>query len=413
MPRAKDFILFGYREARNIVKLLRREPLNTPPLGCVTLDFDDVKIAWSFLRNRDTWYDHCIIENYCKAFAAWNGSKYAFSFLGGRVALSAAISALGLKPGDEVIIPGYTCIVVPNAFLFEGIRVIYSDIELDTYGLDASKLEGKINKNTKAILLHHLYGLVCRDYERIIEIARNNNLYVIEDCAQSTGAIYKGKKVGNYGDIAIYSSEQSKVFTTIQGGFVSTNDDKLAIALSDYYERAPFPDQEYTEKLLWNVFISYFSFKSPGRCWFGDLVRLLLSDKVLVSTTDEEIRGIKPSHYGCRLPTPLAAIGLNQLRKIDAYNEARRKNAKKWEDWCLATGYNPPYTAPDSIPVYLRYPVMVEPEKKRRTEWAYKELGVELGKWFQGKLHPIDIQIQDCPNADKAVKCCVNFPTII
>lgn len=409
--RLKRPARFVYNEATNIAKILKGYPLAPPPLASATIDYDDVEIAKGLLRNKDTWHEGKIVQDYQDAFAAWNGSRFAFAFMGGRVALSAAISALGLKPGDEVILPGYTCIVVPNAFRYEGIEIVYSDIELDTYGLDASKLEEKISPATKAILLHHLYGLVCRDYDSILEIARKHRLQVIEDCAQSTGAVYKGRKVGNMGDVAFYSSEQSKIFTTVQGGMLCTNDEKVASRIADVYERSPLPTAERTEKLLWNVIINYYSSKATGRWWKKDIVQLLLDSKILISTTDEEIKGIKPSDYGCRMPPAIATIGLNQLKKIDAYNEQRRKMAKIWDAWCEENGYTKPFIVPDSTPAYLRYPVLVEPEKKMDTSWALRDPGVELGKWFVGNLHPLKAEIPDCPNADKAVLCCVNFPT--
>lgn len=407
----KNIARFGYRQAVKAVRLIKGYPLTTPPLGSATIDRDDVEIARYLLRHRDIWHEQQIVRDYQDAFSAWNGSRYAFAFMGGRVALSVAISALGLKPGDRVIIPGYTCIVVPNAFRFGGINIDYSDIELDTYGLDASKLEEKITPATKAILLHHLYGLVCRDYEAIIEIARKHGLYVIEDCAQSTGAVYKGKKVGYLGDVAFYSSEQSKIFTTVQGGMLCTNNDDIAEKIVDIVGVTSIPSVERTEKLLWNIIINYYSFKEPGRWWKGDIVKLALGSKILISTTDEEIRGEKPKDYACKMPPAIAAIGLNQLKKIDNYNERRRSKAKEWDVWCDENGYRKPFVTPCSTPVYLRYPVLVEPERKADTSWALKGLKIELGKWFLGNLHPIKAQIPNCPNADKAVLCCVNFPT--
>jgi dTDP-4-amino-4,6-dideoxygalactose transaminase len=172
---SKAVARFGYHQAKNIGKLILGYPLTTPSLGSVTLDHDDLLIAKSQLRNREGWFNPDIVKEYEDAFAIWNGSKHAFAFMGGRVALSACIYALNLKPGDEVILPGYTCVVVPNAFHFAGIKTVYSDIELDTYGLDASLIEEKITSKTKVILLHHLYGIVCRDYEQIIKIAKRHN----------------------------------------------------------------------------------------------------------------------------------------------------------------------------------------------------------------------------------------------
>lgn len=410
---SKAVARFGYHQAKNIGRLVLGYPLTTPSLGSVTLDHDDLLIAKGQLRNRENWFNPKIVKEYENAFTIWNGSKYAFAFMGGRVALSACIHALKLNPGDEVVLPGYTCVVVPNAFHFAGIKTVYSDIELDTYGLDASLIEDKITPRTKAILLHHLYGIVCRDYEKIIKIAKRNNLYVIEDCSPSTGAVFKNKKVGNLGHVAIYSSEQSKVFTTIQGGIAVTNDDLLAERLKEYYDRAGYPDAELVNKQLRSVMINFYSYKDSQRWWKGELIRFLYRNKIIISTTKEEEQGIKPSYYGRKMPSPIAAIGLNQLKKIDSYNEQRRQTAKKWDQWCENNGYKKPLITQKSVPVYLRYPVMVEPEKKSDISWAYKELGVSLGVWFVSNIHPATWRVNGCPNADLAVKQCVNFSTLL
>ncbi len=409
----KELLKLAYHQIKNLINLILGYPIITPSLVSVTLDIDDLYIAKKQLDERKKWFEPNIVKEYEKAFAQWNGSKYAFAFMGGRVALSACIYALNLKADDEVILPGYTCVVVPNAFRFVKIKPVYSDIELDTYGLDASLIEEKITSKTKAILLHHLYGLVCRDYEKIIQIAKKHKLYVIEDCAQSAGAEFKNQKVGNLGDVAIYSSEQSKVFTTIQGGVATVNNNLLAERLKDYCDHASYPDKDLIDKQLHSVIINYHSYKDPQRWWKKDLINIKYVNKIIISTTKEEEKGIKPSYYGSKMPSAIAAIGLNQLKKIDKYNQKRRQASKRWDKWCDDHGYKKPVIIPDSIPIYLRYPVIVEPEKKKNTLWAYRKLGVSLGVWFKSNIHPASFSVKGCPNADKAVKQCINFPCII
>lgn len=409
----KFFVRFGYKQSINLLRLALGKPLTTPSLGSMTLDKDDVQIAKKWLKRQEDWYRDDEVKQYNNAFARWNGSKCAFAFMGGRVALSACIYALNLQPGDEVILPGYTCVVVPNAFSYAGVKTVYSDIELDTYGLDVSQIENKITNKTKAILIQHLYGLVCRDYESILNLATHHGLKVIEDCAHSTGAEYKGRKVGNLGDVAFYSSEQSKIFNTIQGGMAVTNNDLLAQKLKAFYERAPYPETDWINKLLHNVLINYYCFKTPQRWWKADLCRLKYSDKVLISTTKEEEEGIKPKYYGCKMPAAIAAVGSNQLKKIDYYNERRRFTSKRWENWCEENGYKKPLVIDGSLPIFLRYPVIVETEKKQDTFWAIQKLNVNLGVWFKSNIHPVQKSINGCPNANKAVKQCINFPTII
>ncbi|MDY6949982.1 MAG: aminotransferase class I/II-fold pyridoxal phosphate-dependent enzyme [Thermodesulfobacteriota bacterium] len=411
--RSRRLAQIAFVSAKRLVRLSLGYPWTTPPLGSVTLDLDDVAVAKKLLRDKKGWFSPEGLEEYQEAFASWNGSKSAFAFMGGRVALSACIHALGLNPNDEVIVPGYTCVVVPNAFHFAGVKTVYADIELDTYGLDAGLIEEKLTSKTRAILLHHLYGLVCRDYEDILNIARKHGLYVIEDCAQATGAIFKNRKVGNLGDVAFYSSEQSKVFTTIQGGLATTNDDTLAKGLKAYWDKAPYPAEALVQKQLQNVVMNYYTYKDPQRWWKGELLRLMHEDRRIVSTTKEEEKGIRPSYYGSKMPAAIAAIGENQLKKIDKYNNIRRETAKKWDKWCDEKGYTPAFVVPHSIPVYLRYPVMVEAEKKRHTAWALKELGVSLGVWFVSNIHPASWPVEGCPNANQPVKHCVNFPTVL
>ncbi len=214
--------------------------------------------------------------------------------------------------------------------------------------------------------------------------------------------------------MAFYSSEQSKVFTTIQGGMATTNDDRLYKKMLAYAHEAPYPPEEWIERQLVNVLLNYARFKHPQRWWRGDLALLKYGHKQLISTTPEEERGTRPPHYGRKMPAAIAALGLNQLAKLDHYNVRRRRGAKRWDDWCDQQGYQKPLVIPDSKPIYLRYPVIVEPEKKQHTAWARKELGVQLGVWFKGKAHPVELpEITDCPQADRAVAQCVNFPTVM
>jgi dTDP-4-amino-4,6-dideoxygalactose transaminase len=131
----KGIASFGINQAKNLVKFFMRRPLTYPSFGSMTLDKDDLRIAKMWLKKKKKWKDDSLVTEYENMFAEWNGSKYAFAFMGGRVALSACIHALNLKKGDEIILPGYTCVVMPNAFNLANVKIVYSDIELDTFGL--------------------------------------------------------------------------------------------------------------------------------------------------------------------------------------------------------------------------------------------------------------------------------------
>ncbi len=372
-----------------------------------------MRVVRRWLRQRQQWNETETVQQYERQFAAWNGSAHAFAFMGGRVALSAALHCLELGEGDEIVVPGYTCVVVANAVKYTGARVVYCDIELDTYGADVASVEKSISPRTKAIVIQHLYGLVCRDYEALLEVAERSGIVVVEDCAHATGAEFRGRKVGTRGKVGFYSSEQSKPMNTIQGGIVVTDDDQLAARLKGFQQGAPFPNGEFVESLLYNAILQYYGGKHPQRWFLGDLAELLYGDFRLVSTSDEELEGLKPENYGCRMPAPVAALGINQLQKLDRYNALRRRTAQRWDRWCVDHGYRPATVIDDSVPIFLRYPVIVEPARKVDRSWGATELKVEIGEWFKGSLHPLPGVQPGCPLAAVAVERCVNLPCLI
>ncbi len=400
-------------QARNLSRLLRGQAVVVPSLGSMTLGRDDIELAQYLLANRAEWDWSDYREQYERKFAAWNGSYCAFAFQDGRVALSAAFVALELQPGDEVILPGYTCVVVDNALRFAGLKPVYADIEQQTYGLDIDSVRQRITVKTRAILLHHLYGLVCRDFDDLLTLARKKGLRVIEDCAHSTGATYRGVKVGNFGDIAFYSSEQSKVFSTSRGGIAVANNPEIANRLGREADRIPVSEELFVERQLHSVILNYYRHRCAEKWWRGDVAELKYGRSKMLSTSLMEQEQRKPTDYMRRMSPAIARLGINQLAKVDDMNEQRRVTACRWEDWCDRHGYVKPTVIENSVPVFLRYPVMVSPEMKTKTSWALDELGISVGLWFLGNLHPNMGRVPGCPRADEAVQRCINFPCLL
>src|SRR4030043_1805856 len=147
-----------------------------------------------------------------KKFAAWQGSKYAISASSGSSALHIAISALGIGPGDEVIVPSYTFIASSFSIVQAGAIPRFADVNIDDHCISVESAEKLVNERTKAIMAVHLYGNVC-DMDEIMAFAKKHNLYVIEDNAEAFGGSYKGKKTGTIGHIAACSFCQNKTFT--------------------------------------------------------------------------------------------------------------------------------------------------------------------------------------------------------
>jgi len=159
-------------------------------------------------------------------FAECTGVKYAASVCNGTVALHLALIALGIGPGDEVIVPTLTYIASVNAIAYTGAIPVFVDSLESTWQMDPEDVKRKISPKTRAIMAVHLYGHPC-DMDLLVAIAKDNGLFLIEDCAEAFGSIYKGKHAGTFGDVATYSFFGNKTITTGEGGMVVTDDETL------------------------------------------------------------------------------------------------------------------------------------------------------------------------------------------
>jgi perosamine synthetase len=167
------------------------------------------------------------IKKFEDGFAKFCGVKFAVCCSSGFAALHLACAALGLKKGDEVIMPTFTMAACANAVILTGAKPVLVDSENETYNINPEKIEEKITPRTKAIMVVHIYGHPC-DMDKIMGIAKKHSLLVIEDCAEAHGAEYNGKKVGGFGDIGCFSFYSNKILTTGEGGMCTTNNPKLA-----------------------------------------------------------------------------------------------------------------------------------------------------------------------------------------
>ena len=158
-----------------------------------------------------------------KEFAQYSGSEYALATSSGTSSLLVSLVALGLKPGDEVIVPAYTFVATYSACIFAGCVPVLAEID-ESLSLDPDDIERRITPRTKAIIPVHMLGNSC-DMDRIMEIARKHNLLVLEDCCQAAGASYKGKKVGTIGDMGAFSLNLFKTINSGDGGLVISNNE--------------------------------------------------------------------------------------------------------------------------------------------------------------------------------------------
>jgi dTDP-4-amino-4,6-dideoxygalactose transaminase len=211
-----------------------------------------------------------------EAFAAKKGSQYAQAVTSGTAALICALRALGVGPGDEVIVPAYTWIASATAVLAAGGVPIVAEVD-ETLLLDPLDLEAKITPYTKAIIVVHMRGAPA-PMDKILPIAQKHGLKIVEDCAQANGATYHGQEVGTFGDAGAYSLQFNKIITCGEGGMVVTNQQKIWERVAMFHDAGAISGRHNIEELLWGV-----NFRMPEVLGAIALVQLQKLDGLLAA----------------------------------------------------------------------------------------------------------------------------------
>lgn len=207
-------------------------------------------------------------------FAAYTTVCYATSVTNGTTALHLALLALGISPGDEVIVPTLTYIASVNAITYTGATPVFVDSLADTWQMDPDEVRRKITPRTRAIMVVHLYGHPC-DMDSLVTIAKEHGIFLLEDCAEAFGALYKGHHVGTFGDIATYSFFGNKTITTGEGGMVVTNDETLYDRAVHFKGQGLAKHREY-----WHDVIGY-NYRMTNICAAIGLAQLERADEIL------------------------------------------------------------------------------------------------------------------------------------
>ena len=229
------------------------------------------------------------LEKFENDFCKYSKAKYAVAVSNCTAALHLSLMALGIKKDDEVIIPDLTFVADANAILACNAKPVIVDINKENFFLSISNIKKNITKKTKAIIPVHIYGQVC-NIEEILDIAKDNNLKVIEDCAHAVGTFHKSKHVGTLGNTGCFSFYPTKNITTAEGGMVITNSEKIAEKVRQLRNHGMTKSlkSRYSSEYPW-----IFDIKQPG--------------------------------YNYRLDEIRAALGITQLKRIKKINELRKK----------------------------------------------------------------------------------------
>lgn len=263
-----------------------------------------ISIANPILNGNERKYvDECIdtgwisangrfIQEFEKKFAEFCGCKYALACSNGTVTLHLALKALGIGPGDEVIMPTLTYIATANAVTYCGATPVFVDSEPSTWNIDPQKVEEKITEKTKVIIPVDLYGLAC-NMDAIMELANRYGLAVVEDAAEAHGASWSGKKVGSIGMIGSFSFFGNKIITSGEGGMLTTNDEELYQKMKLLRSQGVAPEKRY-----WHTVVG----------------------------------------YNYRMTNLQAAVGLAQLENIQWHLEQRRRVAQLYAEYLPQLG---------------------------------------------------------------------------
>jgi hypothetical protein len=290
-------------------------------------------------------------------YTAATGAKHALTVANGTAALELALQALEIGPGDEVIVPARTFIATASAVVRSGATPVVADVDLRSQNLNQNSISAVLSEKTKAIIPVHLAGWPA-DMDSILSVAKSSGLFVIEDCAQAHGALYKGQAVGTLGDVGCFSFCQDKIITTGgEGGLVLTNDQNL-------YERM-WSLRDHG----WDYQRAHAKSTTTGFKWLVDSFAT-----------------------NWRMTEMQSAIGRAQLQKLDTWVTARRKNARALtaviSNLPLVTDLTPPEDVRHS---YYKYYVLLDPSALK-ADWTRDRILGDLN------THGIPAGVGACPD---------------
>jgi dTDP-4-amino-4,6-dideoxygalactose transaminase len=353
------------------------------------------------------------LEKYEMKFASVTGSRYAVAFSAGRVGLYGLLLSYGIGKGDEVMLHVPSHIVVPNAIRYTGASPVYVDCNLNDYNIDIKKAEEKITPRTRALILQHTFGIPA-DIEAVLAFAKTHNLIVIEDCVHALGGMYKGKKLGSFGNASFFSTEETKMISTTMGGIIVTDDEETAAKMKKFRDECEPPGFILTYKYLLK-FSLYYLLLNPGIHKYTRAVYEFFGNRLPLPrpTSYEELIGDRPAKYLVRFSNVLAELGLRQLRRLTYNLRHRRKIASLYLSLLRSKELKRVRVPYGSDPSWVRYPVWVT--NREEANRRFRKHGV-LGMWFSSVLEEAvdpahaEYKTGSCPNAERAAAHLINLP---
>ncbi len=359
---------------------------------------DDVTLALHTLLQPWQWRRGHDEEKLTKALQGYFTTNFIWPVNSGRTALLILLQSLQLQSDDEVLLQAFTCNAVPNPILWAGAKPNYVDIESDTLNMSPSDLLKKITPQSKVLIIQHTFGTPAKLAE-LLAIAKQHNLFVIEDCAHALGARYHDQLLGTFGDAAIFSFGRDKVISSVYGGALLTKQPFTMPTL-------PYPSIFWTTQQLLHPLIT--AAAKSIRLLLPVAQRLKL---ISLAVSQSERLGKQPAYFPARLPNGLAKLAQHQFKKLTTFNAHRRTIAAYYHQQLKQTSW-----FADSI--YLRYSVRVS--NRAHVLAAAKRQGIILGDWYDAPIVPNDGHLErfgyvtgSCPVAEAAARHSINLPSHI
>ena len=400
--------------ARDVRRGLVRKPARRLGLLGGTTTWSDFAAALRLLARPRALVEGRFVAAYEVEFAATIGVRHAVSFAHGRVGLYGILRALGIGPGDEVLVPVPTHIVVPNAVRYAGARPVFVDCHPDTWNIDLREAERLVTERTRALLLQHTFGNPA-DIDGALDLARRHDIHIIEDCVHALGARHRGRLVGSFGTAAFFSTEETKTISSTMGGMAVTDDDAIAASLRAFQERCARPSASlaasYVLKLMGYHLLTQPRLHRYTRPLYEALGR---RNPLPGATSIEDRTGVRPPGYAQRLSNAQAELAICQLRRLDANLAHRKRISDVYARVLGPMGGSPPPSHDADRHALVRYPVRVK--DRDAVAGAIAPYAV-VGLWFTSVLEDAQTPAHGgytmgaCPVAEEAARHLINLPT--
>jgi dTDP-4-amino-4,6-dideoxygalactose transaminase len=345
------------------------------------------------------------------------GGGKCFLLAKGRVGLYAGLKAMSLPQGGTVLMPGYTCMVVPSAVQFAGLKPAYVDIDPLTYNLDVKQVEAASSQDISALIVQHTYGIPC-NMAPLMQWATSRGVPIIEDCCHSFGSKIDGRLCGTFGALAFLSGQWNKPFSTGLGGMLLVNDDALAGRVGQIIDKEAFRPGPLKNAVLSAQILAHKILVRPGTAIAVMLLYRALNRLGLVvgSSSQQELQGEMPERYLATMAPCQIRQGLREMARIQENIEHRVRLTAFYQAELPRIGFAAlPASVVDGLPL-LRYPVRVA--NKEAVLASAVRSRVEIGSWFEIPLHPAGTRMEAfgyrdgmCPEAEAASREVINLPT--